>query len=73
MAPSFDRAPVAGVEAFDRGSWNTARADLHVVVQEGMNSSQALSHNRTIAGYRAPHFSASSVERLLAAVALTAV
>ena len=38
-----------------------------------MNSSQALSHSRTIAGYRSPHFSASSSNAARAAVALTAV
>ena len=38
-----------------------------------MNSSQALSHSRMIAGYCLPHFSASSSNAARAAAALTAV
>ena len=38
-----------------------------------MNSSQAFSHSRMIAGYRGPHVSASSSSAARAAAAFTAV
>jgi hypothetical protein len=37
------------------------------------NSAQALSHNRTIAGYRAPQTSANSANRSLAAASVGAM
>jgi hypothetical protein len=41
--------------------------------RNGTNSAQAFSHNRTIAGYRAPQVSVNSMNRSIAAASVGAV
>ena len=50
MATGLDRAAVAGVERSIAFVEQMTRADLDVVVQDGMNSAQALSQSLITAG-----------------------
>ncbi len=63
---------VAGVQGLDRVGGANDSPDLDVVVQERDELTQALSHNRTIAGNHGPHFVVNSVNRSRAAASVAA-